>query len=113
MWHTHPVSAPVPSPTDLGGMGKILSDGAVNPSKSLLSILGTPHTEPLLGTFVFDRDDVRDYQGETYQRLEVARVDRPPVSSRRPNLGLALSGGGSRAIAFHLGCLRALRDRAF
>jgi len=27
------------------------------------------------------------------------------------NVGLALSGGGSRAIAFHLGCLRALYDR--
>src|SRR5258708_18431265 len=29
----------------------------------------------------------------------------PPVASK---IGLALSGGGSRAIAFHLGCLRAL-----
>lgn len=28
-----------------------------------------------------------------------------------PRVGLALSGGGSRAIAFHLGCLRALNDR--
>lgn len=28
----------------------------------------------------------------------------------RMRLGLALSGGGSRAIAFHLGCLRALHD---
>ena len=28
-----------------------------------------------------------------------------------PSIGLALSGGGSRAIAFHLGCLRALNDR--
>jgi NTE family protein len=27
-----------------------------------------------------------------------------------PAIGLALSGGGSRAIAFHLGCLRALHD---
>lgn len=27
-----------------------------------------------------------------------------------PKIGLALSGGGSRAIAFHLGCLRALDD---
>jgi NTE family protein len=27
-----------------------------------------------------------------------------------PTMGLALSGGGSRAIAFHLGCLRALHD---
>lgn len=30
---------------------------------------------------------------------------------KRPRIGLALSGGGSRAIAFHLGCLRALHDR--
>lgn len=29
---------------------------------------------------------------------------------RPPRVGLALSGGGSRAIAFHLGCLRALHD---
>lgn len=28
-----------------------------------------------------------------------------------PKIGLALSGGGARAIAFHLGCLRALHDR--
>lgn len=28
-----------------------------------------------------------------------------------PKIGLALSGGGSRAVAFHLGCLRALHDR--
>lgn len=27
------------------------------------------------------------------------------------DIGLALSGGGSRAAAFHLGCLRALSDR--
>lgn len=27
-----------------------------------------------------------------------------------PKIGLALSGGGSRAIAFHLGCLRALKE---
>ena len=27
-----------------------------------------------------------------------------------PKIGLALSGGGSRAIAFHLGCLKALHD---
>lgn len=27
-----------------------------------------------------------------------------------PKIGLALSGGGSRAMAFHLGCLRALNQ---
>jgi NTE family protein len=31
--------------------------------------------------------------------------------SKAPFIGLALSGGGSRAIAFHLGCLRTLHDR--
>ena len=110
MWHTHPVSAPVPSTTDLGGMRKILSEGAVNPSRSLLSILGTPHTRPLLGTYVFDRNDVRNYRGETYRSVGVAAADRPAAALRQPNFGLALSGGGSRAIAFHLGCLRALND---
>ena len=110
MWHTHPVSAPIPSTTDLSGMRKILSEGAVNPSKSLLSILGTPHTRPLLGTYIFDRADIRSYRGEIYQNVRVATVDKPTATLRRPNFGLALSGGGSRAIAFHLGCLRALND---
>jgi len=32
------------------------------------------------------------------------------VSMAEPTIGLALSGGGSRAIAFHLGCLRALHE---
>jgi NTE family protein len=32
-------------------------------------------------------------------------------ATRAPKIALALSGGGSRAIAFHLGCLRALHDR--
>lgn len=30
----------------------------------------------------------------------------------RPDIGLALSGGGSRAMAFHLGCLRALHNES-
>ena len=30
--------------------------------------------------------------------------------NQKPRIGLALSGGGSRAIAFHLGCLRALNE---
>ena len=33
------------------------------------------------------------------------------AESSQPFVTLALSGGGSRAIAFHLGCLRALHDR--
>ncbi|MFZ3224451.1 MAG: patatin-like phospholipase family protein, partial [Xanthobacteraceae bacterium] len=38
-------------------------------------------------------------------------ADRTNVGSGdERKIGLALSGGGSRAIAFHLGCLRALNE---
>lgn len=37
-------------------------------------------------------------------------AEGPSVSAQEPYVALALSGGGSRAIAFHLGCLRALND---
>jgi NTE family protein len=37
-------------------------------------------------------------------------MSETPSDSSEPVIGLALSGGGSRAIAFHLGCLRALND---
>lgn len=33
------------------------------------------------------------------------------ANNKEPFVALALSGGGSRAMAFHLGCLRALHDR--
>src|SRR6267142_2647578 len=36
---------------------------------------------------------------------------RAVESNQRGRIGVALSGGGARAIAFHLGCLRALHDR--
>ena len=32
-------------------------------------------------------------------------------SDRNVSIGLAMSGGGARAMAFHLGCMRALHDR--
>ena len=34
----------------------------------------------------------------------------PPVAGHDKRIGLSLSGGGSRAVAFHLGTLRALED---
>lgn len=45
--------------------------------------------------------------------MEQATSAIPPSFGKRESaqhIGLALSGGGSRAIAFHLGCLRALHD---
>ena len=40
----------------------------------------------------------------------VPAVNNADNAGRQPRIALALSGGGSRAIAFHLGCLRALND---
>lgn len=37
-------------------------------------------------------------------------MTRPETEPGSPDIGLALSGGGSRAMAFHLGCLRALHS---
>lgn len=38
-------------------------------------------------------------------------ITSPSSRTQQPYIGLALSGGGARAMAFHLGCLRALHDR--
>ncbi len=114
MWHTHPHGVPVPSQTDLHGIAKILADGPVSPRRLLLSIMGTPHEEPRLGTYVFGRNDFREARVETDPSAAVPgslRSSNAKSSLRRSEVGLALSGGGSRAIAFHLGCLRALHAR--
>jgi NTE family protein len=45
--------------------------------------------------------------GEAY----LNEMNNTSTESSQPFVALALSGGGSRAMAFHLGCLRALHDR--
>lgn len=37
-------------------------------------------------------------------------VNEVSLDSSSESIALALSGGGARAMAFHLGCLRALHD---
>jgi NTE family protein len=56
---------------------------------------------------VFERDELRDDRA-TITTHQPADLDSGMPQPR--DIGLALSGGGSRAIAFHLGCLRALHD---
>ena len=110
-WHTHPHGKPLPSATDRRGMAKILSEGQKSPRRSLLSIIGTPHEKPELGTHVFGRSDFRESRVKTDSSAtepESQYSSNAEPSLRQPEIGLAFSGGGSRAIAFHLGCLRAL-----
>jgi integrative and conjugative element protein (TIGR02256 family) len=134
MWHTHPNDAPLPSLTDLRGMATIVRGAGTNPAKALLAIVGrTTRPMPALGTFLFTRDefsgfDLLDSDDSAFSEEHSNGSDISPEATRpvyaricdirrapRPlpprKVGLALSGGGSRAIAFHLGCLRALHDR--
>lgn len=108
MWHSHPGSSPAFSGTDFEGMRQIIEDSEFSPSKSLLLIVGTPESTPTIGTYLFRRSDFdRLRRGPT---IRVAAITAPEPRRVRYRVGLALSGGGSRAIAFHLGCLRALHD---
>jgi predicted acylesterase/phospholipase RssA/proteasome lid subunit RPN8/RPN11 len=110
MWHSHPGSAPLPSPMDARGMAAILDASSSPSARSLLFIIGHATSGiPVFGTFEFSRSDVERMKAGALERVCAMRVAPPRPVSRR--VGLALSGGGARAMAFHLGCLRALRDR--
>lgn len=110
MWHSHPGASPRFSYTDFDGMRQAIEVMTPSPSKSLLLIVGTPETTPKVGTYVFSRSDFAEWRDSGYQIRTIAISAIRPVEKPR-RIGLALSGGGSRAIAFHLGCLRALHDR--
>ena len=107
-WHTHPDLDPVPSDRDVAGMsGIVLSSEPVIP-RALLLIVGRSVEQPSLGAYMFDRADLRPPHVIRAHVL-IAEPELPPAPVR--DVGLALSGGGFRALAFHLGCLRALADR--
>ncbi len=105
MWHTHPGSAPAPSPTDSEAMAKIIASTDRSLPKHLLVIVGGTSPRHMVGAFIYDR-----YKPLRY--TTAARPEQLPVPPKPDHrIGLALSGGGFRAVAFHLGVLRALHDR--
>lgn len=53
MWHTHPVSTPLPSTTDFGGMGLILTEGRTPPRRGLMMIVGRHEGRDAIGVAVF------------------------------------------------------------
>lgn len=110
MWHSHPQSSPAFSGTDLEGMRQLLEEQDLSPSELLLLIVGTPESTPRVGTYVFNREYFRRINNAD-SVIRVISVNEPEIHVTKNKIGLALSGGGSRAIAFHLGCLRALHDR--
>ena len=109
-WHTHPRSGPGPSPIDLSTVTRLL-DGTESSRRTLVLLIlsGDPDGVPILGAHVFRASPHRPFLYHIRRDTsETIAVEPAPVSPR--DVGLALSGGGSRAIAFHLGCFRALHD---
>lgn len=111
MWHTHPTQDVMVSHRDLHEGMRLLLDAASSPmAHTLLVIVGhTVPGPPALGAFVFERSELEDPDLNRVWVTEPAALR--PAAQPQARIGLALSGGGSRAIAFHLGCLRALHDR--
>jgi integrative and conjugative element protein (TIGR02256 family) len=108
LWHTHPNASPLPSTIDIEGMDSVVSATGANPRHSLLLIVGEKPKFPSVFTSVFSRNQ------KTPPPAGPTDVQSFPTTSslrKRQSIGLALSGGGARAMAFHLGCLRALHKR--
>ncbi len=71
MWHTHPISEPLPSTVDLGGMHEILTSGALPPRKNLLLIIGKDSGRDALGVHLFRR-----MKGDELSAVHELRVGR-------------------------------------
>jgi NTE family protein len=109
MWHTHPGGLPVPSPTDISGVEQLVEATQTKRGQTLMLIVGASTPSYTVASYVFTTKDFERFHGTGLTRSCSIQVKNKLSGSR--NVGLALSGGGSRAIAFHLGCLRALQDR--
>ena len=112
-WHSHPVSPAEPSPTDYLGIGTIFADTAEESAHQLMVIVGhASEARPQLGAYAFEKRDLAAHRASIDVAIGVRGgvTTPPPVAPLGKSIGLSLSGGGSRAVAFHLGTLRALED---
>jgi NTE family protein len=99
----------VPSTTDLQGIEQLVKATHTGRGKSLMLIIGGDGGMYTAAAYVFSPEDFERIRAGGLTRSCSIHVSRELHYAR--NVGLALSGGGSRAIAFHLGCLRALHDQ--
>jgi integrative and conjugative element protein (TIGR02256 family) len=72
-WHTHPVSRPLPSLTDLEGIHQNLSVGGLPPRKTILMIIGKQSGVDSIGAYVFRRSQ----RGGVLSITNSAGVQRP------------------------------------
>jgi len=59
-WHSHPVSSPTPSVTDLDAMKDLLRQSDSPLHRLLLTIVGFSASTPEFGAFIFHREDSED-----------------------------------------------------
>ncbi len=112
-WHSHPVGTAKPSLTDYVGIADIFAAAPDDGAHQLMAIVGyAARAQPELGAYTFHKQELAGLDTGTELTLSVRGgiTIPPPVSALDKSIGLALSGGGSRAVAFHLGTLRALED---
>ena len=112
-WHSHPVSPAEPSPTDYVGIGTIFATAEVDSAHQLMVIVGhAAGVWPQIGAYAFEKRDLVAHRTGIEMAINVrgGLTTPPPVDALDKTIGLSLSGGGSRAVAFHLGTLRALED---
>jgi predicted acylesterase/phospholipase RssA len=110
LWHTHPDSMPLPSPIDIASMESLSLEHDPPHPRTLMIIVGQAFNEPTIGSFLFKTSDFKQLEKDGYFERSCAIAAAPPISMSK-KVGISLSGGGFRAVAFHLGCLRALYDR--
>ena len=94
---------------DIRAVAQLLAGDGSTRRTCLLLILSRDPDDPTLGAYAF-RATFPSENVICIQPSAAATTHLGPQPHRSRNVGLALSGGGSRAIAFHLGCLRALHD---
>ena len=95
---------------DYKAIDTIFADAQGDSSHQLMIIVGhAAKQQKQIGAYMFERYELPSLRtGIIKPRGGVTMA--PPVARFDKKIGLSLSGGGSRAVAFHLGTLRALED---
>ena len=115
-WHSHPRSPATPSSTDYAGIASIFATNPGQGAHQLMMIVGnSAQSGAELGLYIYEKRTVRICKEDAIAEIahDGGRRPAPPIPVSGQSMGLALSGGGSRAVAFHLGTLRALEDLGF
>ena len=112
-WHSHPTSGAQASEKDYEGIACIFAAALGEGSHQLMLIVGNAsRRQREIGGYAFETRHVRMESEKVELDFSVrgGRTSAPRVARMGKDIGLSLSGGGSRAVAFHLGTLRALED---